>query len=89
MISSTGAKLLEDDAVAVLKSSLFPLAAVVTPNLLEAQALTGIDSENRTELAEALVDMGSAAAIVTGGHGTELDARIRQHWQLFWPKVSH
>lgn len=71
MISSTGVQLLEDDAVVVLKSSLFPLAAVVTPNLLEAQVLTGIDSEDRAELAEALVGLGPTAAIVTGGHGAE------------------
>src|SRR5438552_11371643 len=39
MIASSGAKLLEDDAVGVLVSRLFPLASVVTPNLEEAQAL--------------------------------------------------
>src|SRR5581483_7911628 len=36
MVASSGAKLLEDDAVAVLVGRLFPLATVVTPNLLEA-----------------------------------------------------
>ncbi len=41
MVASSGAKLLEDDAVEVLVGRLFPLATVVTPNLLEAQALTG------------------------------------------------
>src|SRR5712691_302776 len=39
MIASSGAKLLQDDAVETLISRLFPLAAVVTPNLHEAQAL--------------------------------------------------
>jgi hydroxymethylpyrimidine/phosphomethylpyrimidine kinase len=48
---------------------LFPLATVVTPNLLEAQALTGLESEDRAALAERLVKLGAPAAVVTGGHG--------------------
>ncbi len=68
MIASSGAKLLEDDAVGALVSLLFPLATVVTPNLPEAKALTGSDGP-RAALAERLCDLGAAAAIVTGGHG--------------------
>src|SRR5437868_13823280 len=41
MVASSGAKLLEDDAVAALVGRLFPLATVVTPNLPEAEALAG------------------------------------------------
>ena len=59
------------DAVGTLVTRLFPLATVVTPNLLEAQALTEIATEDRAKLAEALVAMGARAALVTGGHGTE------------------
>jgi hydroxymethylpyrimidine/phosphomethylpyrimidine kinase len=70
MIASSGASLLREDAIATMTGRLFPLATVVTPNLLEAQALTGIASEDRAELAEALVAMGAAAALVTGGHGS-------------------
>ena len=43
MVASSGAKLLEDDAVDALVGRLFPLATVVTPNLPEAEALAGID----------------------------------------------
>jgi hydroxymethylpyrimidine/phosphomethylpyrimidine kinase len=70
MVASSGAKLLEDDAVDALVRRLFPLATVVTPNLPEARALTGRDAPRR-ELAEALVELGAPAAIVTGGHGEE------------------
>ena len=70
MVASSGAKLLEDDAVAVLVDELFPLATVVTPNLMEAQALTGIEAPRR-ELAERLHDLGAAAVVVTGGHGEQ------------------
>jgi hydroxymethylpyrimidine/phosphomethylpyrimidine kinase len=67
MVASSGATLLEDDAVEVLVGRLFPLATVVTPNLMEARALVGDGA--RRELAERLVELGAAAAIVTGGHG--------------------
>ncbi len=70
MLASSGARLLEEDAVAVLVSRLFPLATVVTPNLPEAEMLTGATGSRR-ELSERLCAMGAAAAIVTGGHGSE------------------
>ena len=68
MVASSGAKLLEDDAVDVLVRLLFPLATVVTPNLMEAKALTGVDAPRR-ELALRLHDLGAPAVVVTGGHG--------------------
>jgi hydroxymethylpyrimidine/phosphomethylpyrimidine kinase len=68
MVASSGAKLLEDDAVAVLVERLFPLATVVTPNLMEARALAGFDGP-QAELAERLHALGAPAVLVTGGHG--------------------
>jgi hydroxymethylpyrimidine/phosphomethylpyrimidine kinase len=68
LVASSGAKLLEDDAVDTLVGRLFPLATVVTPNLMEAKALTGLDG-TRAELAERLHELGAPAALVTGGHG--------------------
>jgi hydroxymethylpyrimidine/phosphomethylpyrimidine kinase len=70
MVASSGARLLEDDAVEVLVGRLFPLATVVTPNLMEARALTESDAPP-DDLAEALVELGAHAALVTGGHGDE------------------
>ena len=69
LIASSGAQLLQDDAVETLIQRLFPLAAVVTPNLPEAETLTGLPGASRRELAERLVELGAAAAVVTGGHG--------------------
>ena len=69
MIASSGAQLLEDDAVEVLVGRLFPLATVVTPNLNEAQALAGLETEDRRALAERLHELGAPAVVVTGGHG--------------------
>ncbi|HTQ92215.1 MAG TPA: PfkB family carbohydrate kinase, partial [Streptosporangiaceae bacterium] len=71
MLASTGSRLLLPDAVATLVGRLFPLATVVTPNLLEAQALTAMMTEDRAALTERLVAMGARAALVTGGHGAE------------------
>ncbi len=68
MVASSGARLLEDDAVGSLLHRLLPLATVVTPNLFEARALTGSEASPK-ELAEALVGLGASAALVTGGHG--------------------
>jgi len=70
MIASSGARLLQDDAVATLVERLFPLATVVTPNLDEAEALAGATAPRR-ELAERIHELGAAAVIVTGGHGVE------------------
>jgi hydroxymethylpyrimidine/phosphomethylpyrimidine kinase len=69
LIASSGAQLLQDDAVETLVGRLFPLATVVTPNLPEAEALTGLAGASRHELAERLVELGAQAALVTGGHG--------------------
>jgi len=74
MVAASGAKLLQDEAVDVLKERLLPLATVVTPNLHEACALAGAayaEDADRAELAEAIHGLGPGAVIVTGGHGTE------------------
>ena len=70
MVATSGARLLEDDAVGALVELLFPLATVVTPNHLEAEALAGRSGTKR-ELAEAIVALGARAVVVTGGHGDE------------------
>jgi len=71
MVSGTGARLLSDDAVEVLKRELFPLATVITPNRLEAEALLGrrlASWDDVREGARALVALGANAAIIKGGH---------------------
>jgi hydroxymethylpyrimidine/phosphomethylpyrimidine kinase len=69
MVASSGARLLRQDAVQTLVERLFPLATVITPNLMEAQALA--TGASRRELAERLHALGAAAVIVTGGHGDD------------------
>jgi hydroxymethylpyrimidine/phosphomethylpyrimidine kinase len=69
MVASSGARLLQDDAIEVLVARVFPLATVVTPNLMEAETLVG--SGTRRELAERIHELGAPAVVVTGGHGDE------------------
>ena len=74
LVASSGATLLEPDAIGALVAQLFPLATVVTPNLAEAQVLVRRPGEQaKARLAERLVALGASAALVTGGHGTPVD----------------
>jgi len=71
MVAKGGAQLLEDTAVGALKRELIPRAALVTPNVPEAEALTGITIENtddQIKAGEALLSLGADAALVKGGH---------------------
>jgi len=71
MISKTGFKLLQDEAIETLVAELLPLATVVTPNVHEASHLTGIEIESveaLTEAAHALHEQGPTAVLAKGGH---------------------
>lgn len=72
MIAKGGAALLADDAIEVIGTQLIPLAAIVTPNAPEAEALTGIDVrdlDGQMSAAEMLVEqLGAYAVLVKGGH---------------------
>ncbi|HEY8502661.1 MAG TPA: bifunctional hydroxymethylpyrimidine kinase/phosphomethylpyrimidine kinase [Solirubrobacterales bacterium] len=69
MVAESGAELLDSDARQALVEKLLPLTAVVTPNIPEARALTGLgEKATQAELAQALFGMGATAAVVTGGH---------------------
>jgi len=70
--ASTGAPLLDHEAVEVLIGSLLPLATVVTPNLAEARILAGSDGD-RHSLAERIVALGARAVVITGGEGEGSD----------------
>jgi hydroxymethylpyrimidine/phosphomethylpyrimidine kinase len=71
MVSKGGFPLLKPDAVAVLKRRMLPLARVVTPNALEAEALAGFPVKTRDDArraAEAILALGPQAVLVKGGH---------------------
>jgi len=71
MVSTSGDKLLEDTAVDAMKVLLIPLADIVTPNIDEAEILTGLrpeDASGLTQAGERLLKMGAFAALMKGGH---------------------
>jgi hydroxymethylpyrimidine/phosphomethylpyrimidine kinase len=83
MVASSGARLLQEDAVETYVRRLFPLATVVTPNLSEAEALAGSSAPKR-ELAERIHALGAPAVVVTGGHGDAVDHLFdgREHVEI-------
>lgn len=71
MIATSGAALIAPDALAAMRTALFPRAALITPNLPELAALSGRDvsgTEAIAEAAEALARESGAAVLAKGGH---------------------
>lgn len=69
--SSSGHELIEGPAIEVLKTELFPLARLITPNLPEAVALTGMEITGEEEMRDAatkLREIGARAVLIKGGH---------------------
>ena len=73
MVAESGARLLDDEAQLALIERLLPLAAVVTPNIPEARALTGAgERDSQEDLAREVLALGPRAVVVTGGHSEQV-----------------
>ena len=71
MVATSGAKLICDEAVDILKTELFPLASVLTPNIPETEVLTGrsvLSAEDMVEAARQIAETYHCAVLVKGGH---------------------
>ena len=71
MIAKGGHRLLEQDAVEAIRTSLLPLADIVTPNVPEAEVLAGMavgTREDMREAAERILRMGPRVVLIKGGH---------------------
>lgn len=71
MVSTSGSKLLRDDAIETLKNKLFNMAVLLTPNIPEASILSGISIENETDMIKAAEIISSeygCAVLCKGGH---------------------
>jgi hydroxymethylpyrimidine/phosphomethylpyrimidine kinase len=71
MVSKSGARLLDQEAVEAMRTQLFPQATIVTPNVFEAEALIGKAIANREDQRTAavrLMALGPRAVLVKGGH---------------------
>ena len=83
MRATSGDDLIDDDAVSCLVSELFPLAQLVTPNIPEAERLTGLsigDEQTMRVAARQIRQMGARAVLVKGGHlaGRETGGRTQE-----------
>lgn len=95
MIATSGDRLLEHEAESALRDHLLPLSSLVTPNLEEAEILTGMkvrSLEQMSRAARALVDAGAGAALVKGGHleGDAVDLLWDGHGERLWrhPRID-
>ncbi|MFV0363679.1 MAG: bifunctional hydroxymethylpyrimidine kinase/phosphomethylpyrimidine kinase [Suipraeoptans sp.] len=71
MVATSGAKLISDDAVFSLKEKLLPIASVVTPNIPEAEVLSGMEitsAENMLDAAEFISEHFCCSVLLKGGH---------------------
>jgi hydroxymethylpyrimidine/phosphomethylpyrimidine kinase len=78
MVSKSGARLLRPAALACLKRELLPLCDLVTPNLPEAAALSGMrltTESDRRLAAGSIADLGARAVLIKGGHGRGREVR--------------
>lgn len=74
MIAKGGASLLHDEAVEALKSVLLPMATVVTPNIPEAEVITGLRIETDADIKKAaahILALGADSVVIKGGHRFE------------------
>lgn len=73
MVATSGDKLIEDNTFHALTEYLFPLAAIITPNIPEAEILTGIKIRNKDDMiasALKLLNFGCESVLLKGGHLT-------------------
>ncbi len=99
MVSKSGQDLLKADAIDVLKQTLIPLADVITPNIHEAERLTGLTIRSLAEArqaAKALHQLGCQHVLIKGGHllerpATDLlyDGRFFRMYQGEWIDTPH
>ncbi|KKB42747.1 Hydroxymethylpyrimidine phosphate kinase ThiD [Bacillus thermotolerans] len=79
MIAKGGASLLQEEAIKALKESLLPLAMVITPNIPEAEVITGMEIkslDDRKKAAEILCQSGVSYAVIKGGHAGDGEALV-------------
>ncbi len=71
MVATSGAKLLKDDAISYMVGKLFPLATIVTPNIPEAELISGVKINSVDDVNKAckiIKNMGAKNVIIKGGH---------------------
>ncbi|GLQ88707.1 bifunctional hydroxymethylpyrimidine kinase/phosphomethylpyrimidine kinase [Dyella flagellata] len=92
MISTSGSRLLDEDAIEAVINDLLPLADVLTPNLPEAEALLGHSlrtPKQLTDAGHALRSLGAHAVLLKGGHGRGNDVVDRYFDERGLMEIRH
>ena len=88
MVATSGSALLKNDAVQTLIDRLLPIATLVTPNIPEAQVLSGLSIETKGDMVSAAVQIGSScncAVLLKGGHSiNDANDLLYDHGELTW-----
>ncbi len=87
MLSTSGARLLSPQAARALTERIFPLASVITPNIPEAEALSGMEIRTRCDRIQAarrISALTPGAVLIKGGHAPGADDLLYMDGQTLW-----
>ncbi len=88
MVATSGADLMKSDAVITMKNDLLPIATLVTPNILEAEVLTGMKIENENDMVKATLYINQiygCSVLVKGGHSiNDANDLLCQNGKVKW-----
>ena len=88
MVSTSGSALMKNDAVETLVEELLPLSTLVTPNIPEAQVLSGLTIETKADMMTAAKEMGEryhCAVLLKGGHSiNDANDLLYANGELVW-----
>ncbi|HIV63058.1 MAG TPA: bifunctional hydroxymethylpyrimidine kinase/phosphomethylpyrimidine kinase [Candidatus Butyricicoccus avistercoris] len=88
MVATSGSSLMKNDAVNTLINKLMPLATLITPNISEAEVLSGLNIETKDDMlkaAEKIAEITSAAILIKGGHLTDsADDLLYENGNIHW-----
>ncbi|MBT2679640.1 bifunctional hydroxymethylpyrimidine kinase/phosphomethylpyrimidine kinase [Bacillus sp. ISL-35] len=97
MIAKGGASLLQQEAVSALKKHLLPLCLIITPNIPEAEVLTGMSiksMDEKKEAAKRIHALGAKNVVIKGGHDEETNESVdvlfdgREFSYFFAPRIE-
>lgn len=90
MVSTSGSKLISDDAIETLKTKLMPIADLITPNVMEAEVLSGIkitDNKSVIDSAKEISKFYNGAILIKGGHiGEDASDMLYVGGECLWIK---
>lgn len=88
MVATSGAKLISDEAVDCLINELFKLATIITPNIIEAEIISGVKIENKDDMEKAAIiisKLGPKYVLIKGGHSiNDANDLLYKNGEMIW-----